>query len=139
MPTAYLTRTVAFHATHHYARPDWSPARNAAAFGEAARPHAHAYQCAVTVAGGMSAETGMVVDLASLDRVLAEEVVTRLDGRDLNADVPEFAPGRALPTGEELCRDIWGRVAARLPAGCRLVAVQVREDPTLCAEYRGEP
>ncbi len=138
MPTAYLTRTVRFHATHHYAKPDWGAARNAAAFGAAATPHAHAYECAVTVSGAVDERTGMVVDLGALDRVLAEEIVGRLDGRDLNADVPEFTPGRAVPTGEELCRDIWRRVQPRLPRGCALVSVRVREDPTLAAEYRGD-
>ncbi len=137
MPTAYLTRTVRFHASHHYARPDWGAARNAAAFGEAAAPHDHDYACSVTVSGTVDPATGMVVDLAALDRVLKDEVVTRLDGRDLNA-LPEFGPGKALPTGEELCRGIWARVAPRLPKGCALVAVNVREDPTLGAEYRGE-
>jgi 6-pyruvoyl-tetrahydropterin synthase len=80
----------------------------------------------------------MVVNLGVLDRILAEEVVARFDRRDLTRDVPEFAPGLALPTGEELCLDIWRRVAARLPAHCSLTVVRVQEDPTLCAEYRGE-
>jgi 6-pyruvoyl-tetrahydropterin synthase len=73
-----------------------------------------------------------------LDRILAEEVVARFEGRDINRDIPEYAPGRTLPTGEALCLDIWKRVAARLPAGCRLTSVRVEEDPTLHAEYRGE-
>ena len=86
----------------------------------------------------MDPATGMAADLAALDRILAEEVVARFDGRDINRDIPEYAPGRTLPTGEALCLDIWKRVAARLPAGCRLTAVRVEEDPTLYAEYRGE-
>ncbi|HVO35711.1 MAG TPA: 6-carboxytetrahydropterin synthase, partial [Gemmatimonadales bacterium] len=76
--------------------------------------------------------------LAAIDRILAEQVVARFDGRDINRDIPEYAPGRTLPTGEALCLDIWNRVAARLPAGCRLTAVRVQEDASLSAEYRGE-
>jgi len=137
-PIAYLTRTVQFTATHRFVKPEWSQARNAKAFGAAASPHVHTYRCAVTVAGAVDASTGMVVDLLQLDRILAEEVVARLDGRDINRDIPEYGPGRTLPTGEALCLEIWKRLAARLPAGCRLSAVRVEEDPSLYAEYRGE-
>ena len=137
-PIAYLTRTVEFTATHRYVKPEWSQARNAEVFGASASPHAHTYRCAVTVAGAVDAATGMVVDLLQLDRILAEEVVARLDGRDLNRDIPEYGPERTLPTGEALCLDIWKRVAARLPARCRLATVRVQEDPSLYAEYRGE-
>ena len=138
MPTAYLSRIVRFDATHRYFRPEWSAAKNAEAFGASASPHAHAYQCVVTVRGTMDPRTGMVLDLRAFDRILAEEVVARFDRKDLTLDVPEFAPGHALPTGEELCLDIWRRVAARLPARCSLAVVRVQEDPTLYAEYRGE-
>ncbi len=137
-PTAYLTRVVEFTAKHRLFRPEWSAERNAQAFGAAATSHAHTYRCAVTLAGAVDPATGAAVDLTALDRVLAEEVTARFDGRDLNRDLPEYAPGRTLPTGEALCLDVWKRVAARLPAGCRLSCVRVQEDPTLYAEYRGE-
>jgi len=140
MPTAYLTRTVQFSAAHRYFRPEWSEAKNAEVFGKCAAPngHGHTYQCAVTVRGRVDGPTGMAVNLATLDRILAEEVVSRLDHRHLNLDLPEFAFGRTVPTGEELCLDIWRRVAARLPEGCTLATVRVQEEPALFAEYRGE-
>ncbi len=137
-PIAYVTRTVGFRATHHYSKPEWSATQNSERFGGSAAPHAHDYQCAITVRGTVDAATGMVVDLGTLDRILSEEVVARLDGRDLNRDVPEYRDGAALPTGEALCLDIWRRVAARLPAPCRLSCVRVQEQPSLYAEYRGE-
>lgn len=140
MPVAYLTRAVQFSAAHRYFRPEWSAARNAAEFGKCAAEHGHGhtYQCLVTVRGAVDPATGMAVSLAALDQLLAEEVVERYDHRHLNLDLPEFAYGRTVPTGEELCLDIWRRVAARLPAGCTLAAVRVQEEPALYAEYRGE-
>jgi len=140
MAMAYLTRTVQFSAAHRYFRPEWSEARNAEAFGKCAAPngHGHTYQCSVTVRGRVDAATGMAANLAVLDRILADEVVARLDHRHLNLDLPEFAYGRTVPTGEELCLDIWRRVAARLPDDCTLSAVRVQEEPALFAEYRGE-
>jgi 6-pyruvoyltetrahydropterin/6-carboxytetrahydropterin synthase len=140
MPLAYLTRVVQFSAAHRYFRPEWTAERNAEVFGACAREHGHGhtYRCLVTVRGTPDPVTGMVMDLGALDRVLAEEVVQRFDHRHLNLDVPEFAYGRTVPTGEMLCVDIWGRVAARLPAGCALARVRVEEEPALWAEYRGE-
>ena len=138
MPVCYLTRVVEFNAEHRYFRPEWSADQNARAFGEAARDHGHAYQCAVTVRGTPDPVSGMVVDLALLDRVLAEEVVQRFDRRHINRDVPEYAYGKNVPTGEMLCQDVWRRVAQRLPTGCALSAVRVQEAPQLFAEYRGE-
>ena len=138
MPVAYLTRTVEFSAAHHYSRPEWSAERNAAAFGACTNDHGHTYRCVVTVRGAVDRTTGMVVDLAALDHILAEEVVRRFDNKHLNRDVPEFAAGRQVPTGEALCLDVWSRVGPRLPAGCALVAVRVQESPALYAEYRGE-
>jgi 6-pyruvoyltetrahydropterin/6-carboxytetrahydropterin synthase len=140
MPIARLTRVVRFSASHRYFRPEWSAEKNEAVFGACAREHGHGhgYACTVTVRGTPDPVTGMVMDLGQLDRVLAEEVVQRLDHRHLNLDVPEFAYGRIVPTGEMLCLDIWRRVAPRLPAGCALDVVRVAEDPSLWAEYRGE-
>src|SRR3954462_12623462 len=67
--TASLTRTVTFHALHRYYRPDWTEARNREAFGPLADPpgHGHDYQCAVTVAGRLDPESGMITDLPQLD------------------------------------------------------------------------
>jgi 6-pyruvoyltetrahydropterin/6-carboxytetrahydropterin synthase len=140
MPTAYLTRTVQFSAAHRYFRPEWSAERNAETFGACAgeHGHGHTYQCVVTVRGTPDPVTGMVIDLGLLDRLLTEEVVRRFDHRHLNLDVPEFAYGRTVPTGEMLCLDVWSRLAPRLPAGCALHVVRVQEEPALWAEYRGE-
>jgi 6-pyruvoyltetrahydropterin/6-carboxytetrahydropterin synthase len=140
MATCYLTRVVQFNAEHRYFRPQWTAERNAELFGAASREpgHGHAYQCAVTVRGTPDPSTGMVMDLGLLDRVLSEEIVQRFDHRHLNLDLPEYAYGRTVPTGEMLCLDVWQRVAARLPPGCALTVVRVQEEPTLYAEYRGE-
>lgn len=140
MATVRLTRVVDFSAAHRYFRPDWTAERNAQAFGRCAAEHGHGhnYRCAVTVAGPVSDETGMLVDLAFLDRLLEEEVRRPLDHRHLNHDVPEFAFGRQIPTAEALAMWVWRRVAPRLPAGVRLHTVRIEEDPHLYAEYVGD-
>ncbi|CAA9307730.1 MAG: 6-pyruvoyl tetrahydrobiopterin synthase [uncultured Gemmatimonadaceae bacterium] len=138
MAHAELTRRVAFAAAHRYRRPEWDDARNEATFGLCARPsyHGHSYTCDVTVRGPIDATTGFVVDLGELDRVLAREVRDRFDHRNINLDVPEFADGRQVPTGENLARFIFERVQAALGARADVAQVTVAEDATLSATYR---
>jgi 6-pyruvoyltetrahydropterin/6-carboxytetrahydropterin synthase len=138
MPTSYLTRIVEFTATHHIQRGDWTPERNEAEFGKAARDHGHRYQCRVTVKGPLAAEAGGVMSLVALDALLAAEVTGPLEGRSINAALPEFADGRRLATGEALAVYLWERLAPRLPRGVTLHAVRVQEGPHLYSEYHGE-
>jgi 6-pyruvoyltetrahydropterin/6-carboxytetrahydropterin synthase len=139
MPTSYLTRIVAFSATHRIRRADWTDERNVREFGPAAAEHGHRYHCRVTVKGPLTAEAGGVLRLELLDRVLAEEITTRLEGKSINAALPEFADGGRLATGEALAAYLWERIAPRLPPGVRLHAVRVQEGPHLYSEYFGEP
>ena len=140
---AYLTRRVAFAAAHRYRVEGWSDERNERVFGLCARPnyHGHSYTCDVTFTGEIDRTSGMLVDLAAVDQVLAAEVKDRFDHRNINLDVPEFADGKLVPTGENLARFIFERVRAamhdaRLPV--RVVEVTVAEDSTLSASFREE-
>jgi 6-pyruvoyltetrahydropterin/6-carboxytetrahydropterin synthase len=139
MSYAELTRRVTFAAAHRYRRPDWSDARNEAVFGQCARPsfHGHSYSCDVTVRGPIDDVTGFVVDLGELDRVLAREVRDRFDHRNINLDVPEFADGCLVPTGENLARFVFERVQQRLGDAATVTRVIVAEDDTLSSTYEG--
>ncbi len=140
MATASLTRRVTFAAAHRYRRSDWSDERNAAVFGACANPnfHGHGYTCEVTVRGPIDDTTGMIVDLVRLDAVLDAEVRARFDHRNINLEVPEFADGRLVPTGENLARVIFDRVSRALDGTVSVTRVVVHEDDTLSAEFRGD-
>ncbi len=140
MPRAYLTRTVTFAAAHRYRRPEWSEEKNREVFGLCAREsfHGHSYVCEVTIRGTIDPLTGFIVDLGELDRILADEVKNRFDHRNINVDVPEFADGELVPSGENLARFIFDRVQLRLPDSVAIHSVKIAEDRTLSATYRGE-
>jgi 6-pyruvoyltetrahydropterin/6-carboxytetrahydropterin synthase len=135
---ASLTRTVGFHALHRLFRPEWSDTRNREAFGSVADApgHGHDYQCAVTVRGRLD-ETGMILDLGLLDRILQDEVLTPFAGKHLNLDVPAFAYGKMLPTCDAIAAYVFPRIASRLPADLVLERVRIMEDPTLYADCTG--
>jgi 6-pyruvoyltetrahydropterin/6-carboxytetrahydropterin synthase len=134
----FLTRTTAFRATHRLYNPAWSAEQNRTRFGWTADEpgHPHDYTCAVTVTGPLDHDR--IVDLPVLDGILAREISERFDGKHLNLDLPEFAYGRALATCEAIARDIFQRIAARLPAGITLKRVRVAEDATLHADCTGD-
>jgi 6-pyruvoyltetrahydropterin/6-carboxytetrahydropterin synthase len=134
---ASLTRRVSFAAAHRYRIPEWSDEKNAQTFGLCARPnfHGHSYVCDVTVAGDIDPKTGFCVDLGVLDRILQSEVRDRFDHRNINLDVPEFADGKLVPTGENLARFIFERVETALKGAATVVRVTVAEDATLSTTW----
>lgn len=135
--TTFLTRRVTFAAAHRYRVATWSDQKNAETFGLCARPnyHGHSYVCDVTVTGAVDATTGFVADLSVLDAALAVEVRDRFDHANINLDVPEFADGGLIPTGENLARFICERVQRAIGSAARVVRVVVAEDSTLSATY----
>lgn len=136
--TAELTRRVIFAAAHRYRRPDWDESRNQHVFGLCAGEsfHGHNYTCSVTVAGAIDPVTGFVVSLDALDAVLAREVMDRFDHRNINLEVPEFADGKLVPTGENLAAFILERVQRALGSQVRVTTVTVAEDENLSATVR---
>ena len=140
MPRAYLTRRVSFAAAHRYRRPEWSDQKNEEVFGACSRPsfHGHTYTCEVTIGGDVDQQTGFVIDLGLLDNILDREVKQRFDHRNINLEVPEFADGKLIPTGENLARFVFERVSALLPEPAQVQSVTIAEDRTLSATYRAD-
>ena len=133
-----LERRYRFSASHLYRRPDWSEDENRARFGKCANlpGHGHNYRLFVTVRGEVDPVTGFIVDLGRLDALVAERVVERLDHQHLNAALPEFAAGGAIPSSENLVRWIHGQLAGALPVAVELAGLRLEEDEDLAAEWR---
>jgi 6-pyruvoyltetrahydropterin/6-carboxytetrahydropterin synthase len=138
MPTVRVTRRVHWNSAHRLYRADWSDEDNARIFGECSNPHwhGHNYEMDVTVAGPVDPETGYVLDLKILKDLLQDRVVSDLDHRNLNLQVP-WLEG-LNPTTENLVVAIWNRIADRLPEGLRLERVVLWETPRNYVEYRGD-
>ncbi len=140
MPRARLTRKVRFTAAHRYYRPDWTDERNRQTFGACANPHGHGhnYLLEVTVDGDIDPDTGFSVDLGLLDRVLEERVRAPLDHQHLNHAVPEFAPGAAIPTSENILALLWPPLQASIDGpGRRLVRLRLHEEEGFYVDYFG--
>ncbi|MBW8877501.1 MAG: 6-carboxytetrahydropterin synthase [Acidobacteria bacterium] len=137
-----LERRYRFSASHLYRRPEWSEEENRARFGKCANlpGHGHNYRLWVGVQGEVDPVTGFVVDLGRLDALIQERVIERLDHQHLNAALPEFAAGGAIPSSENLVRWIHEQLG-HLPEGAegaRLVRLRLAEDEDLAAEWTAE-
>jgi 6-pyruvoyltetrahydropterin/6-carboxytetrahydropterin synthase len=130
----YATRKFTFSAAHRYWQAAWSDAENRRVFGSLTVPHGHNYVLEVAIRGLVDAQTGMVMDLAELKRVVSDAVVQRFDHADLNAD-SLFAQG-AIPTTENLVRAAWDLLAPKLGHE-RLWRLRLWEDPTFYVDYFG--
>ena len=82
-----------FNAAHRLHNPAWDENRNNLVFGKCNNPnfHGHNYDLVVKITGEPSLDTGFVIDLKFLSDVINENILEKLDHKNLNRDVPEFA------------------------------------------------
>ncbi len=137
MPRVCVTRRVHFSAAHRLHRSEWSEERNREVFGDCANVnwHGHNYELDVTVEGEVDPETGYVLDLKLLKRLVERSVVDDLDHRNLNLDVPWLEEKN--PTTENLVVAIWDRLVSRMPEGLELKRLVLFETPRNSVEYEG--
>lgn len=133
-----ITRKERFNAAHKLFRPEWSDEKNLEVFGKCSNPnwHGHNYELFVTVKGQINPETGFVIDLKFLSRLIRERVTDKLDHRNINLEV-DFMQGRMAST-EVLAAAIWEQLDAPIrEQGCVLHSVKLFETENNFVEYFG--
>jgi 6-pyruvoyltetrahydropterin/6-carboxytetrahydropterin synthase len=131
MPRVNVTRRLTFAAGHILAKPEWDEAHNLEVFGACSGDHGHNYELEVTVSGPVDVNTGMVINLKEVDRVVKDLVIRDVDHHHLNRDVP-WLQG-CLPTTENVALAIWRRLEGGLPSA-RLEKVRLKETENNVAE-----
>jgi len=132
----YITRKLEFCASHRLYNPEYSDEKNAEVFGLCNNPngHGHNYVMEVTVRGEIHPETGMVLDLKALKKLVNEEIILKVDHKNLNVDVP-FLKG-VIPTAENLAIHFWKVLESRLESG-QLHEIKLYESERNFVIYRG--
>jgi 6-pyruvoyltetrahydropterin/6-carboxytetrahydropterin synthase len=132
----FLSRRIGFSAAHRYFQKEFSEEKNKEIFGRCYTPHGHGhnYVLEITLSGKIHPQTGMVINLAEVDRIL-KEVIDPLDHHHLNFDVPAFKD--IVPTTENLARYCFEEVLKRLPSPTKLERARIYECDTLWADYHG--
>jgi 6-pyruvoyltetrahydropterin/6-carboxytetrahydropterin synthase len=113
---AYFGRRYTLSASHRLHVDALTPEENRTAYGKCNNPHGHGhnYVIEVVVRGPVDSETGMVINLVDLDRVVNEQVLARFDHQNLNLD-PAFKSN--VPTTENLSLVLAEILRDALPEG----------------------
>ena len=135
----YVTRKSHFNASHRLHNPEKSDEWNSKTFGKCNNPnwHGHNYVIEVTVAGEPDPETGYVIDLGNLKKIIKEKILDPCDHKNLNLEVP-FLKG-IIPTSENLVRAFFHELEEDVNLAAsnssRLHSVKLFETERNIAEY----
>jgi 6-pyruvoyltetrahydropterin/6-carboxytetrahydropterin synthase len=135
----FITRREQFSAAHKLSRQEWSTEKNNEVFGKCSNPnwHGHNYQLWVTVKGEQNPDTGFVVNLTEVSKILREKVISKLDHKNINLDV-DFMKGK-LGSTETLAVEIWKQIETPInQLGCTLHSVKIQETENNFVEYFGK-
>lgn len=132
-----VNRKAHFNAAHRLFNKNWSDEQNFEVFGKCSYPnyHGHNYEIIVAVKGEVDPETGFVMNLDELRKIIEVEVEDYLDHKNLNVDIKEFQ--NINPTAENIVILIWNKIRAKLATDLEL-KVTLYETPRNFVEYAGE-
>ena len=133
----YVTRRATFNAAHRVYNPNLTDEENFKIFGGCSNPnwHGHNYILEVVVAGEVNPQTGYVLDLKYLMKIINKYVIEKVDHKNLNLEV-DFMKG-IQPSAENMAIQIWKQLKKRIPNG-KLYSVKLYETENNYFEYKGD-
>ncbi len=135
----YITRRETFNAAHRLFRPEWDDDRNLQVFGKCSNPnwHGHNYVLYVTLKGEVDPQTGFLVNLKDLSKIIKTRITEKLDHKNMNLEV-DFMKG-VIPSTENLAIAIWNELEEPVKdLGARMHCVKISETENNFAEYYGK-
>ena len=129
-----VVRCEHFNSAHRLHNKNWGDLKNKEVFGKCNNPnfHGHNYELEVKVMGGINPETGYVIDMKVLSKIIKDNVLERFDHKNLNLDTEEF---RDLnPTAENIAVVIYNLLKPKLNANLEL-KIKLYETPRNYVEY----
>ena len=134
MSNPYLTKVFHFNAAHQYGHSDWTDEKNWEVFGPDSKIHGHNYMLEVMVTGDIVDDTGFLVDLGNLKKIVKKNVIDILDHSLFNVEVEWFKDRQ--PSSENLVIFIWNQIQSELK-GAKLHRIRLHETPTIFTDYYG--
>ncbi len=134
----YITRRERFNAAHRLFKTEYSDEKNMEIFGKCSNPnwHGHNYQLFVTVKGEVNPETGFLVNLKNLSKIVKEKVIEKIDHKNINLEV-DFMKNKMAST-ENLTIGIWKQLEKEITdLGVTLHSVKIYESENNFVEYFG--
>ncbi len=134
----YITRRERFNSAHRMYRSEWSDEKNAEVFGKCSNPnwHGHNYILFVTIKGTVNPETGYLVDLSTLGKIIKEKIIDKLDHKNINLEV-DFMQNKIV-SSENLAITIWQELIDPISLlGAQLYCIKIEETENNFVEYFG--
>jgi len=131
-----ICRKSHFNAAHKLCNPIWSKEKNLDVFGRCSYEnyHGHNYELIVKFEGEIDQDTGMVMDLSDLKKIIVKEVEDVLDHKNLNLDIDYFKD--KIPSTENLAVFIWNKLNDSIELEGKL-SIVLYETPRNFVEYSG--
>ena len=109
-----VCRKEQFNAAHRLYNSDWSDEKNERVFGKCNNPnfHGHNYEWIVKLSGEPDPDTGYVYDLKMLSDLIRDNILEKLDHKNLNLDVEEFKS--INPTAENIAVMVYDKLRKKI-------------------------
>lgn len=134
----YITRQEHFNAAHRLFKPELTDEQNLEVFGKCSNPnwHGHNYSLFVTIKGEVNPETGFLINLKTLSKIINEKIIEKVDHRNFNLEV-DFMKG-VLPSAENIAMEMWKQLEGTiLDHGAELHCIRLYETERNFVEYYG--
>ncbi|MBS1518730.1 MAG: 6-carboxytetrahydropterin synthase [Bacteroidetes bacterium] len=132
----YITRREHFSSSHILENKSLPAEKNKELFGKCNNFHGHNYFMEVTLCGEPDPESGYVMDLKLLKKIIQDEILNKVDHSFLN-EVEIFK--NIIPTTENMAFVFWDILSIKINKGnARLYSIKLYETEKNFVEYRGE-
>tara|TARA_A100001011_G_scaffold120177_5_gene126791 strand:+ start:2834 stop:3241 length:408 start_codon:yes stop_codon:yes gene_type:complete len=131
-----ICRKSHFNSAHKLYNNTWSKEKNLKVFGKCSYEnfHGHNYELIVKLYGEINEDTGMLMDLSDLKKIIKDEVEDKLDHKNLNLDIDYFKD--KITSTENLAIYIWNRLNDAINIECKLTVI-LYETPRNFVEFSG--
>lgn len=131
-----INRRGYFNAAHKLYNKNWSENKNNIVFGKCANKnyHGHNYEFIIGVTGKIDPETGFVISINTLKKIIFDEIETSFDHKNLNLDIKEFYS--INPTTENIAIVIWNKIRKKISKKFK-IKISLFETNMNFAEYEG--
>ena len=129
-----LTKKFHFCSSHKYGNSYWTEEKNLEVFKKDFKSHGHNYILEVSVTGPINPDTGWLVDLNKLNKIVKSKVVDVLDHSHIELDVDWFKDKQ--PSSENILIWAWERLEPLLNEG-KLYRLRLVETHSIHTDYYG--
>ena len=131
----YITKQYKFCAAHRYWNEQWSETENFEVFGDDIYLHGHNYDLDITISGEINEDSGFIVNLHTLNKIVQELVLSEIDHSQIEKDIDYFK--NRQPSTENMVVYIWEKLVNSIPSPAKLYSIKLQETPTISTIYFG--